>query len=344
MKSTLLSLVAVFGAISHAQADQVSTLEEIPALVCASGDVTYFSMASLEKKIDKAELKVRFPDVYSVVHPRDSIGTRLDGCLTTDGFELKRVVIKRNGYSGIEVFDLATVTYKKVSGLSQALEGDPSKLDIVLRDEHPEYPMGLVLTNVVTSAGPAVAHVQAQLSANGEVEGLSGEAMVGTFVYGDSMTSGRCKGALGEVLESQFELGTAKLTVEACVGMGGGHTTAYEIYKVTVTDSNPEVPAAKRGQTVVLDEAALKTALTYHYVHHNGCDSMVLKVGELDAVYAVTTAENAGCGKQVPGAPVRNITPPNFDPHPGKSIYTVGYKGKKGKEQIWDRRHYLLSH
>lgn len=144
--------------------------------------------------------------------------------------------------------------------------------------------------------------------------------VAGRLVPGDVIAGRPCP--LGEsLLERSWRMGSADFEVDACTYLGGGHTTAYRISRLSITDTNSALSPAEQMTHRFEGEAAVEAVLNYRWNHHNACDSFHLALPHAD--YAATTAPLAGCGSQVPNAPPRDFE----DDPSGPVEFRVRYHG-----------------
>lgn len=160
--------------------------------------------------------------------------------------------------------------------------------------------------------------------------------IVGGLAPGDSFAGQVCP-FTQQPLSAAFSLGTAQFTVTGCSFLGGGETTGYTIHTLSVEDSSAALDPGERRRFTLATEAELTAALDYRWNHHNACDSFHLTLPH--AEYAASASPLAGCGEQVPGAPMRTFDEP-FD-SPVK--YRLRYHGGAWVDgTIEGCRHYLF--
>jgi hypothetical protein len=144
--------------------------------------------------------------------------------------------------------------------------------------------------------------------------------IAGGLEPGDVFASRPCP--FGENLFSKtWRMGTADFAVRACAFLGGGQTTGYRINHLSITDSNSLLTTAEQSTFTFEGEDAVTAVMNYLWNHHNACDSFHLALPHAD--YAATTAPLAGCGAQVPNAPMRDFE----DDPAGPVEYRIRYHG-----------------
>ena len=212
-----------------------------------------------------------------------------------------------------------------VEGLSEAITGDLRPLRIRLLGE-----MGLL---VVGQAG-FVAVARGNVGA-ASIEYTSLYVLIGGLAPGDVFAGLRCR--FGEMfLETSFQLDTALFEIEACTFLGGGITTGHRIRRLAVEDSNSALEEVHRHRFEFTTESEVDGVLNYRWNHHNACDSFHLALGHAD--YAASSAPAAGCGPQVPNAPLRDVNEPTDSP----VRYRIRYYGGDWRDgSIAGCSHYL---
>lgn len=198
----------------------------------------------------------------------------------------------------------------QVSGLEQALTGDLQPFQLRVLGDY-----GLLVLGHATFLAGATGMVGAN-----SITYSSIYVVAGRLVPGDVLTTRPCP--LGQsLLERSWRMGSADFQVKACTYLGGGHTTAYRINRLSITDTNAALSPAEQMTHQFEGEAAVEAVLNYRWNHHNACDSFHLALPHAD--YAATTAPLAGCGSQVPNAPPREFE----DDPSGPVEYRVRYHG-----------------
>ena len=340
---TILGALALL-ITAQAQAEYPNSLKDLKPLVCAQGEATSFSLVKAanppnEKALEKVGM--RFAQT-----PEDSTGLRLDGCFDGETFDLLRVVIKYDSMTLLRALSKDGARVWRVKGLDQALLGDVSKLliDVGIPDEWDETEVnGTRIRGVVDGPSSAVITINGKYSASGRYESTASMGLIGDLQLGDVLGSSICHGQLGSKAAATWTMDTATFVAELCTGLGGGITTSYEFQKITVTDTSPEVPEALRGKAIELDKQALAPVLRMKFLHHNGCDSFVLNVPQLDSTYAMTASIRAGCGKAIEGAPQRTWDWEKPDPDQDKMLYTIKRGTKQGPVKKQLPGHFLLN-
>ena len=342
MRTILGALALLFTAQAHAE--YPNSVKDLKPVVCAQGEATSFSLVKAANPPGEAALaKVGMTFAQT---PEDSTGLRLDGCFNGETFDLQRVVIKHVSMTPVRALSKDVARVWKVKGLDQALFGDVSKLliDVGIPDEWDESEVsGTRIRGVVDGQSSAVITINGKYSANGRYEATASMGLIGDLQLGDVLGSSTCQGHFSSKATATWTMDTASFTAELCTGLGGGITTSYEFQKITVTDTSPEVPSAFRGKAIELDKEALAPILRMKFLHHNGCDSFVLNVPQLDSTYAMTASVRAGCGKSIEGAPQRTWDWEKPDPDSDKMLYTIMRGTKPGPVKAQQPGHFLLN-
>lgn len=109
----------------------------------------------------------------------------------------------------------------------------------------------------------------------------------------------------GEISEgfSEFKLGTAKLRFDLCLPTGESQGIFYDVMKITVQDSSPNLSEADQKPIVLEKNQLTNEVYMDKKHHHNSCDSFKLTLPH--ATYFATAATLQGesaCGTVVPGA------------------------------------------
>jgi hypothetical protein len=198
----------------------------------------------------------------------------------------------------------------RVTGLAEALAGNLGPFELRIVDDS-----GLL---VVGHAG-FLAGVTADVRAS-SINYTNLWVIVGGLAPGDVFATRPCPFGQNKY-ERTWRMSTADFAIEACSYLGGGHTTAYDITRLAITDTNAELTAAEQQTHVFEGAAAVEAVLNYQWNHHNACDSFHLALPHAD--YAATTAPLAGCG-----IPVANAPPRSFDDDPNGPVeFRIRYHG-----------------
>jgi len=198
----------------------------------------------------------------------------------------------------------------RVTGLEQAVAGDLQPFELRIFGDYGLWVLG---------HGSFLAGATGMVGANSIIYS-SIYVVAGRLVPGDVIAGRPCP--LGEsLLERSWRMGSADFEVDACTYLGGGHTTAYRISRLSITDTNSALSPAEQMTHRFEGEAAVEAVLNYRWNHHNACDSFHLALPHAD--YAATTAPLAGCGSQVPNAPPRDFE----DDPSGPVEFRVRYHG-----------------
>ncbi|MGE0172250.1 MAG: hypothetical protein AB7T49_05680 [Oligoflexales bacterium] len=163
---------------------------------------------------------------------------------------------------------------------------------------------------------------------------LGAQALAGSFQPGDPFANGLCNAARGPQYSGTFKFDHVTMKFDACVYAGGGETTGYDIKRLEITDSAPQLTDDQR-KPFTFQGAELESVFQVAWNHHNACDSFVLKLPH--ATYAATAAATAGCGTILEGAPHRTLEDPNPE-----VMYSVRYGGNEPAEGKVACRHFLL--
>lgn len=254
---------------------------------------------------------------------RDGAGQRtLHGVLwATDEFSAPTYWVRDEGVGAITddfveyrrgmVYRLRTPPASlQVNGLEQALTGNLQPFELRILGD---YGLLILGHGTFVAAAPGMVGPSA-------ITYSSLSVVAGRLVPGDVLAGRPCP--LGEsLLERRWQMGSADFQIKACTYLGGGHTTAYRIHQLTITDGNAALTASEQGAHTFEGEAAVEAVLNYRWNHHNACDSFHLALPHAD--YAATTAPLAGCGAQVPNAPPRDFE----DDPSGPVEFRVRYHG-----------------
>jgi hypothetical protein len=325
----------------------------IPELKCAAGfSPLYFTLEAIDPLPSAEELKIHAS--FNPLNQTKATYVRLDVCYNevSDEFKLARVIFREFPISPHEIF--AVISSSRIKGLAEALFGDVGGLEIFIAAEGSST-QGLLITgrSYQDASGAAQSLALAVKARKKKKAGaydfqtlgdfLSLNLMVGSLVPGNPIEGQACEG--GAVEEDRvFVIGSAVFEVKICRSQSAGETAEYTVEKVTITDSNPTIPAG--SQKVVIPGEQIKKdvngttsssiKMVYAVNHHNGCDSFYLDLSP-HAQYAATAAAMAGCGKAVKNAPPRD-----FDDDRQVTLTRVRYGSAPWQEGQIGCRHFLL--
>lgn len=253
--------------------------------------------------------------------PNDKDQVRFDFCrsLESDAVSLKQIVWRRQ-------YEDSRTLIHVVSDESQTL--DLSKL--VFTPSSPKDFLSISYLGELKSQSNSFIHVKGwsfkedSFISLAEVEKRSDlsfgfsdpKILIGGADVKDPFTVSKCK---YEQIEKskKFAISSASIEMKACTFNGGGRTTGFDIFYISVKDSNPNLSPAFKDQTFILEGTAEKIAdidrgqeyllkneaasLSFRFNHHNGRDSFIFKLPH--ASYAVTTGSQIGDYDPIPGSP-----------------------------------------
>ena len=276
----------------------------LPAVDCGSDSLYVFSLEKSPDALDEQKLK-DLVGVGKSIAPTSKASLRLEVCFR--GVEetiLKRVVSTLDPAKP-QVFTVGEATLAKADGLSDALNGaNYDRLELLVHDNDG----AIRVRGSGRFTGSVVAVVEGEMK-SGKFTLKSPATLAGVLAYGDVFANARCP-IRQQFKTSSFDLGTATIEAEYCTRGDVGETTGYDILKMKVSDSSQNLRPQLRGAVVELEGDALKAALQFRFNHHNACDSFILRVDQLGAIYSATSPAAAGCGLVLEGAPPRKY---NFD-------------------------------
>lgn len=168
-----------------------------------------------------------------------------------------------------------------VSGLAEALAGDPSRLRIV-ENRLTEWEYAFTWIQGWSENGQSYVTLGTFYDEWGKPREANSRLVVGRLVEigADLFPLLGCvddDGRQGSQTRSVFSLGSAEFTVDYCRVPAAGETTGYRIVKVRVKDSNPELSPDAR-LPVVLEGEELERALQQKFYHHNAGDWFTLEL------------------------------------------------------------------
>jgi hypothetical protein len=224
----------------------------------------------------------------------------------------------------VQAFGRTLTDVLSAQGLEEALGGDVSRLEVVLRDESLfGNAANKIRLKGFTAASASFIGVLSTLTENGREDPV-GAATVGKLVPG---AAGFPSGMV-PLTPTTITLGSASFTFEgetALVNTPG--TNGYRVRRLNVVDENAALPPERRGREVVLEGDALAAAFRYGVGHHNDCDSFYLKLP--DAEYAATSFKAMSwCGH----VPTGRILPEAPLPPEGDAPHGTLFKVKYGSE------------
>lgn len=322
-----LNLIARRGNIVRSNEIEIETIErvlprrgviidpgfKIPPIKCED-DEEYFPYSLTESEnpfpSNSIAKSIRFssPNVTYSLEKLDNAKTRLDLCVNmVTGNPIMRRLVSISGWMGAipNIYTPEKARIWEVKGLDEALAGDISQLFVFVTDENREG-----------HAVQGIKHNESEFLVAGRVIKTNQgwkfshfNLLVGDLNQGDSFADSPCP--LGKnPMTANFPLGTAKFKIDMCIYLGGGETTGYDIYRISVKDSSEKLAPENKDRLVILEKEDLKKAIEngdfiYKWGHHNACDSFYLNVKDIGARYALTTGPMAGCWSPVPNAPKR---------------------------------------
>lgn len=226
-------------------------------------------------------------------------GLRLDVCFGSKGGMLRQIVWTPGEGKAPEA--IAVGSDAKVENLEDALFGDESALRVrvPLSGGRAFFLEGRTGNKAGGETFPyAVAGV---FEKDGKaVEG--GSVLLGNIGYGNTMPEeGACR--TGAPASSFVEFDSVRIDFDVCIQTGTSGGFAYDIARLTVTDSNASLSKEERAPFELVGDA-LGKAVSQKFNHHNACDS--IRIETPHAVYALTAStmpDESKCGGVVPDAP-----------------------------------------
>lgn len=342
MKSfTSFILIAVILFSFKCKADYVGSLSELSPITCSQGSRSLtpdiFSLKKLDVIPTPAQINSVIPELNSVTNPTAELGLRMEICFSSDDkAHLLRLVTRSGNSYPYEVYTEGVDYYFQTEGLDEAVFGDTTHLKLLLRFKKdtkailirggPSF-VGAISVSIKDVSSPVIWKITS-------LYGLLGE-----LTFGDLLFKSVCKKAGQWESHSTLKLDSAHLIFDYCSYLGGGETTGYDIYKITITDNNPHLKVENRNKKMTFEGEDLKKYLRYHWGHHNACDSFVLSIPQWKAQYSATSSPAAGCGGQVEGAPNRSMDDPQEIQR--KAIYQINYGEIVGVIRPLNQAHFL---
>lgn len=314
-----------------ANEESVSGVNQAPSAsegsICGPGN-SYTAFTLTKLSVQPPEGIVVFPGV-----PPENIGLvtsdesnariRFDICLNdeTEKSQLKRLVFTYNqDFLGVTQATIDVKPSATVKGLSEAVFGDVSKLEILVPSENPQ--VGAVHVKAWTYSGKAFVTfakgtvTQGKFTPDGAPGNMAYKQITfGQFAAGDPFLSGEC-GSEESLVKLELRIGSVKIDGKSCVKTSIRGST-HRFKSVTVTDSNPTLTAKQKKPVVMETPDQLASVFEYVDSQHNFMDKMTINLPH--ATYIIQ-----GNASPSDGSP--NLTfQANYKKAPTRVITNCGY-------------------